>query len=423
MKPKFFGQFLVEKGYITQSQLLDALEHQQNHIVRLGEVAIKNGYMTTAQVETVNHEQRRTDKFFGELALDMGFLTREQLDKTITIQKYSHIFLGEILIEKGILTHDQTIKYLFEFQEDQKPIASLEDVVPDLHEMRKELMVILDTTIKIFRRMSNIHLKIGKGYFKSANLENLYLISRMYFMGSLNFKYFLNLPPDIAESIAKSLYLNKDRNYDNRVIADAVGELVNVICGNASSQLLEMGHRLTISTPESLLKKDTASIPVHGERHTLVFPGTVPMGYMDIGLVWSSDELPGWNNVKEKSHTVLIVDDSEFCRQQLKGIVESIPNFKVSALVNSGAQAIELYKLLQPDIVIIDLIIFDVSGEEVIKKIKEIEPSAKIIVITGMGESAEVILQKMKLGVLAVISKPIDENAVVNMLKKAIEEN
>ena len=142
--------------------------------------------MTTEQTEKVNLEQRRTDKFFGELAVEMGFLEPKQLEKVINIQKHNHIYLGEILVELNYITRQNLERHLAIFHEEQMPIASLYKIIPDSFDMRDEVHAILDTGIKIFRRMANLHLKVGKGFLKTTKIENMYLISSLSFTGTMD---------------------------------------------------------------------------------------------------------------------------------------------------------------------------------------------------------------------------------------------
>ncbi|MCD6417756.1 response regulator [bacterium] len=424
MTPKFFGQYLLEKGYVTEEQLLNALEYQNSRIMRIGEIAINKGFMTPEEVEQVNLEQRRTDKFFGELAVNMGFLTDEQLEKVINIQKHNHIYLGEALVKLGFLSKGQLKHYLDEFHREQKPIEALKDIIPERLEIGEEVMSILDTAIKIFRRMANLYLKLGKGFFKSTQIENLHLISSVHFTGTLDFNFFLNLPPNVAYTITKNLYGNDNIEYDDEIVADCVGELANVVSGNACSQILEIGQKVYISPPESIFRRDNKLVEIENDRQVLVFPATVPIGYLEVGIMWfpPSDERKN-KGILATEKKVLIVDDSILCRKQLKDIVNSIPDVRVVGSAKDGPEAIEMFRNLNPDIVIVDLVMPDMPGEELIRRIMELNEAAKIIIMSGVGGSADTILQELKAGVSAIISKPIDENETKSAIVKVITQN
>ncbi len=420
MKPRFFGQYLVENGYITEDELADALEYQQKRIMRLGEIAVKQGYMTPEQVEKVNLAQRKTDKFFGELAVEMGFLTEEQLQKIITIQKNNHIYLGEALVEKGYLTREQLERYLEDFHAEQEPISTLKDIIPERLVEWEEVRVVLDVSIKIFRRMANTYLKLGKGFFKARQIENLYLISAVHFAGTVNFRYFLNVPADVASTLTRSLYGDREMVCDDLTVSDCMGELLNVICGNSSSQILELGDRVRIFPPEALLASDFPVLELGEGRQALVFPASVPVGYLEVGFIWEEREGAKAGERSEVKR-VLIVDDSAFCRQQLSDIIGSIRGVEVVGTARDGVEALEMFRELSPDIVIVDLIMPGMPGEEVIERIFDYNSLAKVIVLSGVGGSPEKIRQQLRAGVVTVIQKPFDAQSVVAAVKKAAE--
>ncbi len=107
MFSQYFGNFLLNKGYIKPGQLTDALEYQRSVHLKLGVIAINAGYMTPSQVEQVHSMQKKIDKRFGELAIEKGYITEEQLSEMLTTQKQGHLMLGQALIDRNHLTIDQ----------------------------------------------------------------------------------------------------------------------------------------------------------------------------------------------------------------------------------------------------------------------------------------------------------------------------
>jgi|GEM_PF-419558 len=425
-KPKFFGQYLIEKGRITNQQLREALEYQHNAVKRIGDIAVIKGFMTLEQVKKVNLEQRRTDKYFGELAISMGFLTPEQLDMIVNIQKHNHIYLGQALIEKKFITEAELRKYLELYHEEQKPISTLDKIIPADFERREEVIHLLDVSVKIFRRMANMLLKLGKGYYQEKKIDNLFLISRVTFSGSLDLQYFMNVPAHVAVTITKNLYGKVDVECDDATICDCIGELSNVICGNASSHLLEMGHKLRITPPESLLRTETPTWRIEESGELLIFPATVPLpaGYIDVGLLFKNpEETPKSvvkSDTKADNYSVLIVDDSSLCRQQLTDIIMTLPNITEIKAASNGEEALKILNEFNPDIAIVDLVMPGIPGEEVVQQIHEQNEKTKIIVLSSLGGSADKILEELRAGAVIVAVKPIDEYSVKNAIKNAI---
>lgn len=104
---QYFGNFLLNKGYIKPEQLTDALEYQRSVHLKLGVIAINAGYMTPSQVEQIHSMQKKADKRFGELAVECGYITEAQLNDMLAAQKQGHLMLGQALIDRKHLTMEQ----------------------------------------------------------------------------------------------------------------------------------------------------------------------------------------------------------------------------------------------------------------------------------------------------------------------------
>lgn len=116
MFSQYFGNFLLNKGLVTASQLNRAIELQKTAHLKLGVLCVNAGYMTPEQIEEVHQKQMQVDKRFGELAIELGYLTQEQLDEILSTQKHSHLLLGQVLIDEKILTIDQFTEALNQYK-------------------------------------------------------------------------------------------------------------------------------------------------------------------------------------------------------------------------------------------------------------------------------------------------------------------
>jgi len=79
---------------------------------------------------------------------------------------------------------------------------------------------------------------------------------------------------------------------------------------------------------------------------------------------------------------ILIVDDHPVLREGLVTIIESQPDLEVAAETGTGKDAITLFEKHLPDITLMDLVLPDVHGIDVIKMLRETHPDARIIVLT-----------------------------------------
>ena len=107
MAVNFLGQFLLQKGVISQEQLADALEYRREQTKRTGDLAVEKKLLSRSQVKSLLAEQEKTDLHFGEIAVQRGYLSREELDDLLFSRIVSRMHLGEILMEKGYLPQEQ----------------------------------------------------------------------------------------------------------------------------------------------------------------------------------------------------------------------------------------------------------------------------------------------------------------------------
>lgn len=119
------------------------------------------------------------------------------------------------------------------------------------------------------------------------------------------------------------------------------------------------------------------------------------------------------------SHRILIVDDAAFMRMMIKDILTK-NGFKVVGEAQDGAQAVEKYKELHPDLVTMDITMPEMDGITALKEIKQINPNAKIIMCSAMGQQAMVI-DAIQAGAKDFIVKPFQADRVIEAIQKALD--
>ena len=115
---------------------------------------------------------------------------------------------------------------------------------------------------------------------------------------------------------------------------------------------------------------------------------------------------------------VLIVDDAAFMRMMLKDILVK-NGYIVAGEAENGVVAIEKYKELQPDLVTMDITMPEMDGIEAVRKIKEINANAKIVMCSAMGQQAMVI-DAIQAGAKDFIVKPFQPDRVLEAVRKAL---
>jgi two-component system chemotaxis response regulator CheY len=115
---------------------------------------------------------------------------------------------------------------------------------------------------------------------------------------------------------------------------------------------------------------------------------------------------------------ILIVDDAAFMRMMIKEIL-SKNGFEVVGEANDGVQAVEKYKELTPDLVTMDITMPEMDGVTALKEIKKINPDAKIIMCSAMGQQAMVI-DAIQAGAKDFIVKPFQAERVLEAINKTL---
>ena len=117
------------------------------------------------------------------------------------------------------------------------------------------------------------------------------------------------------------------------------------------------------------------------------------------------------------SKRIMIVDDAIFMRMKLKDILEK-NGYEVVAEAQNGADAIEKFRAERPDIVTMDITMPEMNGIEALKGIKRIDPSAKVIMCSAMGQQA-MVMEAIQSGALDFIVKPFETDRVIDSIQKA----
>ncbi|RME90778.1 MAG: response regulator [Candidatus Hydrogenedentota bacterium] len=117
---------------------------------------------------------------------------------------------------------------------------------------------------------------------------------------------------------------------------------------------------------------------------------------------------------------VLIVDDSGYMRQIIRKYLEP-KGFIVVGEAQDGWEAIQLFDKLRPDIVTMDISMKRMGGIEATKQIKAIDPNAKIVMVSALGE-ARFIKEAIKAGAADFIIKPFVEERLISSLENLIKK-
>ncbi|MFC0298148.1 response regulator [Geobacillus jurassicus] len=115
---------------------------------------------------------------------------------------------------------------------------------------------------------------------------------------------------------------------------------------------------------------------------------------------------------------VLIADDAKFMRVTLARILEKA-NHTVAGEAENGKEAVELYRRLRPDLVIMDITMPIMNGIEAVRAIKEIDPGAKIIICSALGQQ-RMVVEAIEAGAADFIVKPFEETRVLEAIARLL---
>ena len=117
---------------------------------------------------------------------------------------------------------------------------------------------------------------------------------------------------------------------------------------------------------------------------------------------------------------VLIVDDSPFTRNLL-GVMIKMGGHEVAGVAEDGKQALEMFRSLQPELVTLDWLMPNKSGEAVLKKIIMLDPDAKVIMITGWANKS-IEDRVLAAGAKAFLEKSNVQKDLLNVIDQVMGE-
>jgi two-component system response regulator NreC len=117
--------------------------------------------------------------------------------------------------------------------------------------------------------------------------------------------------------------------------------------------------------------------------------------------------------------TILLVDDHAVVRQGLKALLEDEPDFTVVGEADSGLEAIRLVNALQPEVLVLDIMMEDISGIEVARQVRKNFPRMAIVVLSMYGDK-EHVLEALQSGAQAYLVKKSAASELVQAVRQVL---
>jgi DNA-binding NarL/FixJ family response regulator len=120
-----------------------------------------------------------------------------------------------------------------------------------------------------------------------------------------------------------------------------------------------------------------------------------------------------------ETSSVLIVDDHALFRTGVANIINQEPDLRVVAEASNGAEAVEAYERVRPDVMLLDLRMPVMEGVEAVRRIRERDPRARVIVLTTYDTDDE-IARALKAGAKAYVLKDISADDLVGCIRHVL---
>jgi two-component system chemotaxis response regulator CheY len=115
---------------------------------------------------------------------------------------------------------------------------------------------------------------------------------------------------------------------------------------------------------------------------------------------------------------ILVVDDAAFMRKMVTDALTK-GGHEVIGEAGNGAEAVEQYQTLKPDLTTLDITMPEKDGLSALRDIMAMDPSAKVIMCSALGQESKV-LESIKLGAKDFVVKPFQPDRVLDAVGKAL---
>jgi CheY-specific phosphatase CheX len=250
MAVKFFGQFLIDSGEVDGSHVREALQFMDAENPAIGQIAVAQGFMQSRDAARVHAEQRNRDVSFGVLAVEMELLTGQQLVEILQRQDSRRIPIGQALVHLGHVASDRLGLLLDAYKADQAQFDVSEVALPDGLAGHRVTRHVIDLLPRFMMRVARIQVKVGEIQVFDQIPDFAEVKVSVPIRGGLGVEVALVSDYAFAEALATQASGLSPSDLDPEMVADGVGEFLNVLCGNAASGLAKEGHRVELGPPD-----------------------------------------------------------------------------------------------------------------------------------------------------------------------------
>lgn len=173
-RKQFFGEYLIQHGFITEEDMLEALAEQKRLTPSFEKVALEHGMLSMKQVFSILTRQAASDLQFAQIAGREGLLDQGQIDLVEARIAERRLGVGEVLVKLGRLDSAEMEEQLMRFHDEMEQFREVEALL-----LRVDLFKRLDKAA--LRTLSSIaiHMELEAGQMLIAEGEpadSLYVV-------------------------------------------------------------------------------------------------------------------------------------------------------------------------------------------------------------------------------------------------------
>lgn len=427
---QLFSNYLVGQSVITIEQRDSFQEELLKTRVKLGTIAVAEGMLTEEQTEEINHQQTLQDRRFGDIAIELQYLTQAQVTDLLGRQGDVAMKFFQLLVDNVGLSMETVTEHLNGFQKangftDEELEAVKKD---DFESIIPLFATVRDTTITdlaglVMRNLTRfVTNNFYFGRMKKATEYSYSMLAGQKSVGDSNIFLGFSATNELdgiirlAKDYAKTVTISSSDE-----VYDAVCEFANLNNGLFDSVLSDDDIFIEMVPPEVYLNQQ-----ISGNAYYM--PVYIDDTEFDLVISTDADFVPGERphslNLKKTDlqidpskslPTVLVVDDSALIRKVLIRMLDE-NGYQVVGEATNGAEGVELYKELNPDIVTLDITMPVMDGVTALKQIKEYDPEAMVAMISAAGQKDK-LMDALKEGAELFFTKPFNEQEVISSLK------
>ena len=280
---RFFGQYLLEQGYLSQEQLDQASAYIKERNLPVGRLAARAQLVTPEQADHVHGLQRLLDRQWGEIAIATGLLTQTQVDELLCEQRSHSVFIGEAIANLGFLSTDRKNSLLLDYLLSESSRLAVEIAASSPAE-DDAASGVLALTRRLALRTAGIQLKIGGA--TAWDMNDTLGVSGVISISSPRYLTELAITADtaLAVALAAGLLAMEPEEVEEDMLADGLCEFLNILGGHCKNQRQIAGEIVKLGIPR------TEPLPEGGVAFTIISPEG--RGVLALQVAANSETLP-----------------------------------------------------------------------------------------------------------------------------------